>query len=90
MDFFKKTRCDRCHSSLDGGRILSMYNEQTICMICKKRNSSEPTTARRSRQTMRKSARETTTSKASAWTTERKHGGGNAPQPKGKHHGKGY
>ena len=33
-DFFKKTRCDRCHGSLDGGRIMSMYNEQTICMDC--------------------------------------------------------
>lgn len=33
-DFFKKTRCDRCHGPLDGGRIMSMYNEQTICMDC--------------------------------------------------------
>lgn len=33
-DFFRKTRCDRCHGSLDGGRIMSMYNEQTICMDC--------------------------------------------------------
>ena len=33
-DFFKKTRCDRCHGSLDRGRIMSMFNEQTICMDC--------------------------------------------------------
>ena len=36
-DFFKKTKCDRCHGSLDGVRILSMYNEQTICMTCKEK-----------------------------------------------------
>ena len=36
-DFFKKTRCDRCHGSLDDGRICSMFNEQTICMTCKEK-----------------------------------------------------
>ncbi|MBR2414780.1 MAG: gamma-glutamylcyclotransferase [Clostridia bacterium] len=36
-DFFKKTQCDRCHGTLEGGRIMSMYNEQTICMFCKKK-----------------------------------------------------
>ena len=36
-DFFKKTRCDRCHGSLDRGRIMSMFNEQTICMACCKK-----------------------------------------------------
>ena len=37
MDFFKKTRCDRCHGSLDGGRIMSMYNQDCICMTCKEK-----------------------------------------------------
>ena len=36
-DFFTKTKCDRCHGSLDGGRICSMFNEQTICMTCKEK-----------------------------------------------------
>lgn len=35
-EFFKKTYCDRCGGSLDGGRIMSMYNEDCICMDCKK------------------------------------------------------
>lgn len=36
-DFFTKSKCDRCHGSLDGGRIMSMFNEQTICMACCKK-----------------------------------------------------
>ena len=42
MDFFKKTICDRCGGSLAGGRIMSMYNEQTICMDCKQRETERP------------------------------------------------
>ena len=41
-DFFKKTRCDRCGGSLDGGRIMSMFNEQTICMACKEKERQRP------------------------------------------------
>ena len=33
--FFSKTKCDRCGASLKGGRIMSMYNEDCICMKCK-------------------------------------------------------
>ena len=33
-DFFKKDRCDRCRGTLEGGRTMSMFNEQTICMGC--------------------------------------------------------
>ena len=36
-DFFKKTKCDRCGGSLAHGRIMSMYNEDCICMECKKK-----------------------------------------------------
>lgn len=32
--FFTKKTCDRCHKSLDGGRIMSMFNEDCICMEC--------------------------------------------------------
>ena len=41
-DFFKKTRCDRCGGSLDGGRTMSMFNEQTICMACKEKERKRP------------------------------------------------
>ena len=34
-DFFRKTHCDRCHKPLNGARIMSMYNEDCICMECK-------------------------------------------------------
>lgn len=34
--FFTATQCQRCGGSLRGGRIMSMYNEQVICMACKK------------------------------------------------------
>ena len=32
--FFTQTTCDRCGGSLSGGRMMSMYNEQCICMAC--------------------------------------------------------
>lgn len=34
--FFTQKTCDRCGGTLEGGRIMSMYNEQCICMTCKK------------------------------------------------------
>lgn len=33
--FFTQTTCDRCGGSLDGGRIMSMFNTDCICMACK-------------------------------------------------------
>ena len=34
--FFKVQKCDRCDGPLDGGRILSMYNDHDVlCMKCK-------------------------------------------------------
>lgn len=41
-DFFKKKFCDRCLRPLDGGRILSMFNEQTICMPCSEKEKADP------------------------------------------------
>ena len=32
--FFTTRTCDRCGRRLDGGRTMSMFNEQTICMDC--------------------------------------------------------
>ena len=40
--FFTKTRCDRCGGSLEGGRIMSMYNTQVICMECKAKEQRRP------------------------------------------------
>ena len=33
--FFTQTHCDRCGGSLKGGRIMSMYNTDCICLSCK-------------------------------------------------------
>lgn len=35
--FFTQQHCDRCGGSLEGGRIMSMYNEDCICMECKRK-----------------------------------------------------
>ena len=36
-DFYTKTHCDRCGKTLDGGRIMSMFNTDCICMECKEK-----------------------------------------------------
>ena len=33
--FFTQKYCDRCHGSLEDGRIMSMFNTDCICMKCK-------------------------------------------------------
>lgn len=33
--FFIQENCDRCGEKLKGGRIMSMFNTQCICMECK-------------------------------------------------------
>lgn len=33
--FFTQTTCDRCGGSLKDGRIMSMFNEECICLKCK-------------------------------------------------------
>lgn len=38
-DFFTQKTCDRCHHSLENGRIMSMYNDDCICMECKKKET---------------------------------------------------
>ena len=40
--FFSQKHCDRCGGSLDGGRIMSMYNEDCICMKCKEKETKRP------------------------------------------------
>lgn len=41
-DFFTRTTCERCGGSLDDGRIMSMFNEEVICMKCKKAEKHDP------------------------------------------------
>jgi hypothetical protein len=33
--FFIQSNCDRCSNDLKGGRIMSWFNNDTICMECK-------------------------------------------------------
>lgn len=33
--FFTQTHCDRCGGSLKGGRIMSIYSTECLCLICK-------------------------------------------------------
>ena len=40
--FFSQKHCDRCGGSLEGGRIMSMFNEQCICMSCKEKETKDP------------------------------------------------
>ena len=37
--FFTQKYCDRCGKSLDGGRTMSMFNTDCICMECKKKET---------------------------------------------------
>lgn len=37
--FFSQTHCDRCGKELTDGRIMSMYNEDCICMECKRKET---------------------------------------------------
>jgi len=36
-DFFNKESCDRCSSPLKGGRTMSWFTEETLCMECVKK-----------------------------------------------------
>ncbi|MBG9544642.1 gamma-glutamyl cyclotransferase [Cytobacillus firmus] len=38
-NFFTQTHCDRCGGSLKGGRIMSMYNTNCLCLSCKDKES---------------------------------------------------
>lgn len=40
--FFTQENCDRCGKSLKGGRIMSMFNNDCICMDCKKKECADP------------------------------------------------
>lgn len=38
--FFTQTHCDRCGAPLTGGRTMSMFNTDCICMKCAKEERS--------------------------------------------------
>ena len=40
--FFTTKTCDRCGRSLAGGRTMSRFNEQTICMDCDAKERERP------------------------------------------------
>ena len=35
--FFTQKTCDRCGGSLSGGRIMSMYSTECLCLDCKEK-----------------------------------------------------
>ncbi|MEF9960851.1 MAG: gamma-glutamylcyclotransferase [Niameybacter sp.] len=40
--FFTQTACDRCGAELKGGRIMSMFNTDCICLKCKEKEQLDP------------------------------------------------
>ena len=40
--FLNQKYCDRCGGSLKGVRIMSMFNEDCICMSCKDKETKDP------------------------------------------------
>ena len=39
--FYTQSNCDRCGGSLDGGRIMSMFNKDCICLDCKQKETQD-------------------------------------------------
>ena len=40
--FYTVSKCDRCGGSLEGGRIMSMFNTDCLCMKCKEEERKRP------------------------------------------------
>ncbi len=40
--FYTQKNCDRCHATLDGGRTMSRFNIQCICMTCAEEERQHP------------------------------------------------
>lgn len=49
-NWFSKQNCDRCGRFLSGSRIMSMYNEDCLCMSCKESEMQRPDYAEVSRK----------------------------------------
>lgn len=41
-DFFRVSKCARCGGSLANGSVMSMLNEDVICMVCKTKETQMP------------------------------------------------
>ena len=41
-EFFMKKKCDRCGGSLDGGRTMSRFNTDCLCMRCAEAEKNHP------------------------------------------------
>ena len=41
-EFLTKKRCDRCGGSLEGGRTMSRFNTDCICMACAEAETRHP------------------------------------------------
>ena len=40
--FFTTKKCDRCGGSLEAGRMMSRFNEETLCMKCIEEERKQP------------------------------------------------
>ena len=40
--FFTQKHCDRCGKSLDGGRVMSRFNTDCLCMECAEKEKDRP------------------------------------------------
>ena len=40
--FFSKMTCDRCGGNLSGGRMMSRYNHDCLCMECIRKERQRP------------------------------------------------
>lgn len=40
--FFTQKHCDRCRGSLEGGRTMSAFSQECICMSCKEKEIKDP------------------------------------------------
>ena len=39
--FFSQRHCDRCGGDLKGGRTMSMFNQDCICLDCKEKEKQD-------------------------------------------------
>ena len=40
--FFSQSSCNRCGGSLDGGRTMSAFSTEFICIICSEKEKQDP------------------------------------------------
>jgi hypothetical protein len=40
--FFSQSSCDRCGGSLDGGRTMSKFSTECICILCSEIERQDP------------------------------------------------